>query len=136
MPGLEHLRIEEAHSLEDVYAFLTRNGFTDGLPVIPPTPQRVAAMLAGRNPDEVVARVEPARGPASLRALAQCAVMAGCVPEHLPVLVAATRAVSDPDFNLLGIQSTTGNAAVFTLINGPIVQRLKFNAGGNALGRG
>lgn len=136
MPALEHLRIEETHSLDEVYAFLTRNGFTDGLPVMPPTPRRVDAMLAGRNPDEVVAAVEPARGAATLRALAQCAVMAGCLPEHLPVLIAATRAVTDPAFNLLGVQTTTGNTAVLLLINGPIVQRLRFNAGGNALGPG
>jgi len=136
MPGLEQLRIEETHSLDDVYAFLTRNGFTDGLPVIPPTPRRVEAMLAGRAPDHVIAQVEPARGAASLRALAQCAVMAGCIPDHFPVLIAATRAVADPDFNLLGVQSTTGNTAVLLLVNGPLVQRLNFNGGGNALGPG
>ena len=136
MPALEHLRIEETHTLDEVYAFLTRNGFTDGLPVIPPTPRRVDAMLAGRNPDEVVAVVVPARGAATVRSLAQCAVMAGCLPEHLPVLIAATQAVTDPAFNLLGVQTTTGNTAVLLLLNGPVVPRLRFNAGGNALGPG
>lgn len=136
MPALEHLRIEESHSLDEVYAFLTRNGFTDGLPVIPPTPRRVDAMLAGRNPDEVVALVEPAKGAASFRALAQCAVMAGCLPEHLPVVAAATRAVAEPEFNLLGVASTTGNTAVLLLVNGPVIQRMRFNATGNALGPG
>jgi hypothetical protein len=136
VPSLEHLQIEEHHSLEEVYAFLTRNGFGDGLPVIPPTPRRVEAMLSGRDPNVAVAVVEPAKGVATHRAIAQCAVMAGCVPDHFPVLTAATRAVADPAFNLLGHGTTTGNTAVMLLIHGPVIQRLKFNAQGNALGSG
>jgi hypothetical protein len=136
MPSLEHLQIEESHSLEEVYAFLTRTGIGDGLPVIPPTARRVEAMLGGRKPDEIVAIVEPAKGAAAWRALAQCAVMAGCLPEHLPVVAAATQAVADPGFNLLGVASTTGNTAVLLLVNGPIIPRLRFNSGGNALGPG
>ncbi|HUJ76136.1 MAG TPA: hypothetical protein VL359_14835, partial [bacterium] len=136
MPGLEHLQIEESHSLEEVYAFLTRTGLGDGLPVIPPTERRVQAMLAGRDPVQVVAHLEPARGAATHRALAQCAVMAGCIPEQLPVLIAAARALADPAFNLLGVQTTTGNTAVLLLVSGPVVTRLRFNGGGNALGPG
>jgi len=136
MPALERLRIEEHHSLDEVYAFLTRNGFGDGLPLIPPTERRVAAMLGGRDPAAVVAVIEPAKHAATLRALAQCAVMAGCLPDHLPVLIAAARAVGEPDFNLLGHATTTGNAAVLLLVHGPAIQRLKFNALGNALGPG
>jgi hypothetical protein len=93
-------------------------------------------MLAGRDPQTVIATVEPAKGQATLRAIAQCAVMAGCLPEHLCVLIAATQAVADPEFNLLGHGTTTGNTAVLLLIHGPIIQRLRFNALGNALGPG
>jgi hypothetical protein len=136
MPALEALRIEEHHTLEEVYAFLTRTGIGDGLPVVPPTERRIEAMLGGRAPAEVIAVVEPAKGAATLRALAQCAVMAGCIPDQLPVLLAATRAVADPDFNLLGHGTTTGNTAVLLLVHGPMIQRLRFNALGNALGPG
>ena len=133
---LDALNVTAAHTFEDVNAQLLRLGLTDGLPVVPPTAERIATMLGGRDPAAAVARLAPGNGEATLRRLAICAVLAGCRPEVFPVLIAATRAVADPAFNRLGVQTTTGNVAVMLLLNGPIVTRCGFNAGHNALGPG
>lgn len=136
MVALEDVFIDPAAPPDAVQVALWGQGLTDGLPVIPPTPERVAAMLGGRSPDRVVARLAPAQGEASLYRLAFCAVMAGCEPRHFPVLIAATQAVAQPPFNLLGLQTTTGSAAVALILNGPLAARLQVNAGCNALGPG
>lgn len=113
-------------------------GLGDGLPVIPPTPERVDAMLAGlgRAPDEVVAKLPPARGQATVDVVAANAVMAGCRPEDLPVVIAATEAIADPAFNLYGIQDTTNPVTPLLLVNGPVRHELQMNAGSNAFGPG
>jgi hypothetical protein len=110
----------------------------DGLPLVPPTPQRIASMLEanGVKGDERVALLAPALGEATWRALAENAVLAGCRPEYLRVLGAAVAAVADDAFNLLGIQTTTGAAAPLIIVNGPVAARIGMNAGGNALGPG
>src|SRR4051812_34346515 len=97
-------------------------GFTDGLPVIPPTESAVLAMLksAGMQPDEVLAVVPPEGGPATAEKVAISAVMAGCLPEYFPVVIAALRAITDPKFNLLGVQTTTNPVGPVLIINGPI----------------
>lgn len=136
MATLEEIVIDPAASPEAVQLELWQAGLTDGLPVIPPTAERIDAMLAGRPPGRVVARLAPAQGEASLYRLAFCAVMAGCQPRHLPVLMAAAQAVTKPSFNLLGLQTTTGSAAVAMLLNGPLSAQLEVNAGCNALGAG
>lgn len=136
MVDLDTLKIDSSESLEDINALLYRLGVTDGLPVIPPTLQRVVAMLDGRNPEHTLALLPPMRGRATLRKLAICAVMAGCRPAYFPVLMAAIRAVVEPQFNLFGIQTTTGSATVMLLINGPIIDHCDLNAGANALGPG
>lgn len=111
---------------------------TDGLPVVPPDAERVAAMLAhnGYYPEEEIALLPPAFASATARDIAICAVMAGCKAEYLPVLVAAVEALSDMNFNLVGIATTTGSAAPVYIVNGPIAERIGINAGGNALGPG
>lgn len=134
--ALEDVVIDPGAPPNTVQMALWRHGLTDGLPVIPPTPERIAAMLGGRPPDRVVARLAPAQGQASLHRLAFCAVMAGCEPRHFPVLIAATRAVAQAPFNLLGLQTTTGSAAVALILNGPLAAQLQVNAGCNALGPG
>ena len=136
MTDLENLKIGAADTFEDVNALMYRLGCTDGLPIVPPTVERVVRMLDGRDPARVVAVIPPLRGQATLRKLAICAVMAGCLPDYFPILVAATEAAVEPQFNLLGIQTTTGTAAPLLMINGPIVARCGLNAGANALGPG
>lgn len=113
-------------------------GLGDGLPVIPPTPERVGAMLdgLGRSPDEVLAELPPARGLATSQNVAANAVMAGCRPEDLPVVIAATEAIANRDFNLYGIQDTTNPVTPLILVNGPIRTELHMNAGTNAFGPG
>jgi hypothetical protein len=111
---------------------------TDGLPVVPPTAQRVEAMLAagGWRRSDDIALVAPSFETATAGDLAICAVMAGCTPGCFPVLVAAVEAIADPQFNLLGIATTTGSAAPIMIVNGPIAARIGLNGGGNALGTG
>jgi hypothetical protein len=112
-------------------------GWTDGLPVIPPTVRRVEAMLAVLgDPDEVVACMPPSGAPVTHRALAANAVMAGCLPDHLPVLTAIVRAVCVPEFNLHGIATTTGPSTPFAVVSGPAASQAGLNAGRGALGPG
>ena len=124
--------------LEAFNRYLLEHHWSDGLPAIPPTRERVERMLkcTTRRPDEVVGAVAPAFGVATVERIAINAVMAGCYPEYLPVLIAATEAISDPRFNLRGIQATTNPAAVFMIVNGPIARQLGINSGGNCLGPG
>ena len=108
----------------------------DGLPLVPPTPQRVERMLAGFDADALVATLAPCFGEATWRSIAENAVMAGCLPGYLPVIAAAVAAVAESEFNLLGIQTTTGNAAPMIIVNGPIATAISMNSGANALGPG
>lgn len=136
MLDLERLNIDTAASFEDVNNLLYRLGVTDGLPVVPPTDERVALMVGERDPSRTVATLPPMQGRTTVRGLAVCAVMAGCRPHEFNVLEAATAAVADPAFNLFGIQTTTGTVTPMLIINGPMVQRLGFNTAANALGPG
>lgn len=110
----------------------------DGLPMAPPTAQRVEALLAagGWQRGDEIALVAPSFETATAGDLAICAVLAGCPPECFPVLVAAVEAIAEPQFNLLGIATTTGSAAPLMIVNGPIAARIGLNGGGNALGAG
>jgi len=112
--------------------------WSDGLPVVPPTVERVERMLAHtrRSRDETVARVAPGFGAATVERIAINAVLAGCDPEYLPVLVAAVEAVTAPEFNLQGIQATTNPVAVLVVVSGPIARRLAVNSTFNCLGQG
>jgi hypothetical protein len=115
-----------------------RNRWTDGLPVAPPTEDRVLAILdyLGRDPDEVVGIIPPAQGVATVEQVAiQCA-MAGCLPEHVPVVLAALEAMLEPRFNLHGVQTTTNPCAPLAIVSGPVVERLGFHTGDNAFGGG
>jgi hypothetical protein len=95
-------------------------------------------MLSGtrRHPDEVIAAVAPAYGAATVERIAINAVMAGCLPDYMPVLIAAARAVSTPAFNLSGVQATTNPAAVWLVVNGPAAVELGVNGANNCLGPG
>jgi hypothetical protein len=130
--------LEVTDDLAAINTLFMQKRWGDGLPVIPPTPQRVAAMLRGttRRADEVVARVAPGFGAATVERIAINAVMAGCEPAALPVLIAATDAVTGREFNLQGVQTTTDPVAVWLIVNGPLAQRLNMNSGANCLGQG
>jgi hypothetical protein len=136
MSLLDALAVEEHHGFEEVNRAILRAGLGDGLPVVPPTPARVAAMLGRRDPARVTAVLPPARGEATLRRLALCAVLAGCEPAQLPLLAAATEALGDPALNLLGVATTTGNAAVGMIVHGPAARAGDIHGGANALGPG
>ena len=120
------------------FAEAYRLGWTDGLPIIPPTEDRVAAMVdaSGLPADKLIAKVPPAYGAATVEKIAVNAVMAGCLPEYMPVVVAATEAISEKQFNLDGIQSTTNPVGVALIINGPIRKQLDVNCERNCLGQG
>src|SRR5215813_13219915 len=123
---------------EEAQAELEAQGVTDGLPVVPPTPARVAAMLEanGYAPNAEVCELAPAFQPALWQDIAINAVMAGCRPEYLPIIGAALEAMAADEFNLMGITTTTGSAAPLVIVNGPVAGRIGMNWGANALGPG
>jgi hypothetical protein len=136
--GLPATTVEVADDLEAVNRLFRDNRWTDGLPIVPPTPARVERMLAGVNQPRhtVVGKVAPAYGAATVEGIAINAVMAGCDPGVLPVLIAAVDAVCDPAFNLQGLQATTNPVAVWLVLNGPVSVDLDANATFNCLGQG
>jgi peroxiredoxin len=111
-------------------------GWTDGLPTIAPTPERVAAMLAGRDPQRSLGDVPPGMGAATLERVAACAVLAGCRPEHFPIVAAGAEAMLRPEFNLHGQAVTTQPAGQIAVVNGPARLTAGLNAGMGALGPG
>ncbi len=137
-PAARATLIEAPDGPDEINKLFFERGWSDGLPVVPPTAERVARMLrhTRRGPDEVVATIAPAFGAATVERIAINAVLAGCYPEYLPVLIAAAEAVAVPEFNLQAIQVTTNPAAVWLVINGPIARQLEVNSGGNCLGPG
>ena len=128
----------EVASGDDVAEFMFDQGFSDGLPLVPPTPERVMRMLAGthRDPQDVVATVPPNMGVATVEKIAINAVMAGCKPDYLPVVIAAVEAVCTDEFNIHGVTATTMGAATVMIVNGPVVDKIGMNAGLGAMGAG
>jgi hypothetical protein len=124
----------EPDPLEALYA----RGVTDGLPVVPPTAERVRAAVAasGRAGDELVGLVAPRLGRATVERVAVNAVMAGCRPEYLPAVIAGVEAICDPDFALVGVSGTTDAVAPLLILNGPIRRALEVNSGAGAFGPG
>jgi hypothetical protein len=124
----------EADAIEALYA----RGVTDGLPVVPPTPARVARAVAatGRPADELIALVPPNYGRATVEKIAVNAVMAGCRPEYLPVVIAAVEAVCDEAFDLHGVSATTNAPAPLVVINGPLRTALGVNCAAGVFGSG
>ena len=123
---------------DDPFEFMAAQGLDDGLPVVPPTEARVRRMLQGttRAASEVVAHVPPNLAPATVEKIAVNAVMAGCRPEYLPVVIAATEAACTDAFNLHGVLATTYFATPVIVVNGPIRDRIGLNCGGNLFGQG
>jgi hypothetical protein len=134
---LQSRRIELGAIEDDIETAFDR-GWTDGLPVVPPTPARVLRMLDGtrRPPGEVVAVVPPDLVPATVEKVAINAVMAGCKPEYLPVVLAAVEAACTDAFNMHGLLCTTYFSGPVVVVNGPIAARIGMNSGVNCLGQG
>jgi hypothetical protein len=120
----------------ELQAWYFERGWSDGFPVIAPTPDAVARMAAGarRPATDVVGAVPPRGGIATIECIAVNAVMAGCRPEHMPVLVTALEALLEPRFNLASIQATTHPVAPLLVVHGPIAQALKMNHGAGTFG--
>src|SRR5688572_6422710 len=130
-------KIEYAQGDDPVELAYAR-GWTDGLPVTPPTDERVIAMLKGtsRRPGEIVGRIPPFLAECTVEKVAINAVMAGCKPEYMPVLLAAIEAALEPVFTLHGVTATTYFSGPVIIVNGPIAKKIGMNAGINALGQG
>jgi peroxiredoxin len=120
----------------DEFEEMFERGWTDGLPVIPPTTERVEAMLGGRDRDEPLGEMAPAMASVTLERVAACAVLAGCRPEYFPVVVAAVQAVLEPAFNVGGQAVTTQPVGQVVVVNGPIRDAIGLNGGVGALGPG
>ena len=122
----------------DLAEWYFERGFTDGLPVVPPTPERVDAMVTalGGAPERLEARVPPRGGGLTHEVLAVNMVLAGCLPAYAPVVKAALLALCDARFNLNGVQTTTHVAAPLVVVNGPIRNEIGMNAGHNVFGPG
>jgi hypothetical protein len=135
MPGVA---MEGIDDLEEAAEYARSRGWSDGLPIVPPTADRVERMLAycDRPWDEPVARIPPRNGEATPLRIAANAVMAGCRPEYFPLVLLAVEAMCDSAFNLYGIQTTTHPVAPLVIVNGPIATELEINAGPNAFGPG
>jgi hypothetical protein len=131
-------RFEAPDDLDAINKLYRERRWSDGLPVVPPTVERVERMLrhTHRAAEEVVARVAPGFGAATVERIAINAVLAGCDPEYLPLVIAATEAAAAPEFNLQGIQATTNPVAIWLIVNGPVARRLAVNGSFNCLGQG
>jgi hypothetical protein len=131
-------RTIELGASEDELEAMFERSYTDGLPVVPPTPERVARMLTGttRAPDEVVAVAPPDLVECTVEKIAVNAVMAGCKPEYLPVVIAAVDAACTDEFNAHGLLCTTWFSGPLVLVNGPMGRAIGMNSGVNVLGQG
>ena len=130
-------RIQIAPLEDEIEASFDR-GWSDGLTVVPPTPVRVVRMLGGtkRAPDEVIGKVPPNLAECTVEKIAINAVMAGCKPEYLPVVLTAVEAALMDEFCMHGLLATTWFSGPVAIVNGPITRAIGMNSGGNALGQG
>lgn len=137
MPSFQSA-VYELHDAFEANEFYQRQGWTDGLPIVPPTEERVAACLqaAGLVPGDIVGVERVRQRPITAEKVAINAVMAGCLPAYMPVLIAVLRAMCEEAFNLHGTSASTGGSAPFIVVNGPIRATLGMNATHNVLGNG
>lgn len=128
----------EVFAEDDEMEIAFDRGWTDGLPVVPPTEVRVARMLSGteRDPAEIVGLVPPDLASCTVEKVAINAVMAGCRPEHLPVVLTALEAALEEKFSMHGLLCTLHFSGPVVIVNGPITRRIGMNWSGNALGQG
>mgnify|MGYP001123929323 CR=1 FL=1 len=125
-------------ALAETIELLYETGWTDGLPVVPPTGDLVERFIraSDRPADELIAELPPLGGRATVERIAVNAVMAGCLPEYMPVVITAVQALMDDRFNLRGVQCSTGIHCPLVIVNGPIVKQLDINSGYNCFGQG
>jgi hypothetical protein len=130
----ETLQLDESAVQEEYF----ERGWTDGLPIVPPTPERVEAFLAaaGLDGDVVLGTVVARARSVSAQEAAINAVMAGCRPDYARIVVAGVQALTDPDWNANAALTTTGGTAICTIVSGPLAQAVGMNAGHNVLGQG
>ena len=130
--------VEAPAGLDELNRFYMARRWGDGLIIAPPTQEAVERMLrhTRRAPGDVVATIAPGMGAATVEYIAIQALMAGCHPEYLPVLIAAAEAVATSQFHLQAIQATTNPAAVWLIVNGPAARQLGVNSGAGCLGPG
>ncbi|MBI4082884.1 MAG: hypothetical protein HY423_09770 [Candidatus Lambdaproteobacteria bacterium] len=137
---LEAPILEVEDSFDAINAWFLERDLTDGLPIVPPTEARVGAMTdyaertLGWQADDVVAGLAPRRGQATIAKIAANAVMAGCIPEYMPVLIACVQAIADPKFNLDAVQTSTHDTSALPIVNGPIRKAIDLNWGYNVTG--
>ena len=129
--------VDDSASWETAQQILTDAELSDGLPLVPPTRRRLEAMVAGvAGRSESHGLMPPMFGDITADSIAYQCVIAGCRPAELPIVLAAAEAILEPDFNLLGIATTTGTACVALCVHGAIARQLGVNAGTNCLGPG
>ena len=123
---------------QDEHELMFERGWTDGLPVVPPTEERILKMLSGttRSPSEIIGIIPPDNVPCTIEKVAINAVMAGCKPEYFPVALAAVEAACLDEFCMHGVLATTYFSSPIVIVNGPIVDRIGMNAEHNVLGQG
>ena len=128
----------EAADFDEVNELYHRNGWTDGLPIVPPTEEKVARLIeqVGRDPDELIVSYYTHRRAVTLEKVAINAVMAGCLPEHFPVVLAIVETLCEDEGTLHGSNASTGGMALGFVVNGPIRHELGMNYRGNTLGPG
>src|SRR5262249_20862295 len=122
----------------DLVEFYFEKGWSDGLPVVPPTQEKIDAVVAalGGDPGHVESKIAPRWGGLTREVLAINMVMAGCKPAYAPVVRAAMLALTDGAFNLNGVQATTHMASPLVIVNGPMARAIGMNGGANAFGSG
>ena len=137
-PTFRTERIEVSDSARDINDLFYERGWTDGLPIIPPTEQAVEEMLRFTDyaSDDSIGDLPPRGAPATMELLAINCVMAGCHPQYFPVVITAVQAAMEENYNLYGRQTTTNPAAHLILINGPVRKELDVNCAGQCFGPG
>ena len=128
----------ELTEADDEFEFFLEKAWSDGLPVVTPTEVRLEAMLRGtrRDPDELVGNVPPAMEPATVRAVAIHALMAGCKPGYLPVVLGGLKLMLREEFNLNGVQGTMHGVAPLMIVNGPYAGKIGLHGGNGCFGPG
>ncbi len=136
--ALKSRRVSVDDSFEAVQDYCWEHGWTDGMPVVPPTEDLVRGMLSGYGEDPSVSLgvIQPRNAQVTLEKLAVNAVMAGCRPEYFPVVVAAVEAVLQEEFNVAGVSATTGGGTPVVIVNGPLAAELGINGDAGCFGPG
>lgn len=136
-PAYPAERLKLRGAVTNINQMFFSKGLSLGLPIIPPTPELVAEMLKGtsRKPEEVVGLVPPRMGVLTVELVATHAVMAGCKPSYMPLLIAALEALLDPKANWRGATTTTATTAALVIVNGPIVKEIGLASGQGAAGK-